>query len=284
MRSFTGRSLPCRSPRRDGSGRLIAMQLDMVNLDLAVTLEVVSGAVAALTALAWAGGGRLLGWPRLAGMAAGLGLLAGLTALFGIANLSPRQWVERLPVLALIGLAAGLVAEGGRTRRVAGSLLGLLAGAWWMAGAPQHPDALMHVAPVALGLLAAMALALRGGAAAAPMAMAWLALAAGVAAAGVRGPYLACALAGVGGILGAALVGMGQGMAARLPLAVTLAGIAAGPVLARAAPANVAVAAAPALALLAGPAVGRRLPARLAPWLGPALAALPAVAAALLLR
>lgn len=249
-----------------------------------VPMVAVSGIIAALAAVIWAGGGRLLGWPRLAGAAGGFGLLVGLMALFGVINASPRQLVERLPALALVGLVAGLLADGGRARQVAGSLLGLLAGAWWMAGAPMHPDSLLRAAPVALGLFAAMALALRGGATTAPMAMAWLALAAGVAAARAGGPYLPGALVGLGAILGAALTGAGQGMTARLPLALTLAGIAAVPVLARAAPADVAAAAAPALALLAGPVVGRRLPVRLGAWLGPALAAVPAIGLALLLR
>lgn len=239
------------------------------------------GLVAAVVAFAWAGGFRLLRFPRLAAAAAGIGLVVGLAVVLGVISASPRQLAERLPVLAVIGLAAGVLATGGRVRQVAGIALGLVGGAWWMAGAPLHPDSLLRAAPVALALLAAMGLALRGGAVPLPMGVAWLALAAGLAVAGARGPQLACALAGLGAVLGAMVAP--QGMATRQPLAVTLAGIAAVPVLARGAPADLAAAAAPALALLAGPVLGRRMPAWLGSWLGPALAALPAVAAAWML-
>ncbi|MBR0672957.1 hypothetical protein GXW76_17395, partial [Roseomonas soli] len=186
--------------------------------------EALGGLVAGLVSLAWAGAWRLARWPRLAAAAAGVGLLAGLAAVLGVINASPRQLVERLPVLAVLGLAAGFLAAGGRVRQVAGILLGLLGGAWWMAGAPLHPDSLWRAAPVALGLLVGMGLALRAGAAAPPVTIAWLALAGGLAAAGARGPYLACALAGLGAMAGTTVAGLG--MAARVPLAVTLAGIA----------------------------------------------------------
>lgn len=253
--------------------------MTIMGLDPVPTV-VVGGVVAALAALAWGGGARLLRWRRVATAAAGLGLVAGLVVLLGVVGASPRQLQERLPALAALGLLAGLIADGGRVRRFGGSLLGLAAGAWWMAGAPLHPDTLLRAAPVGLGLLGGMALAWRGGAAAPPMAVAWAALAVGLALAGPRGPFLACALAGLGAMLGTALAGVRHGMAARLPLALALAGVAAVPVLARAAPLDIAAAAAPALALLAGPAVAARLPRRIGPWLGPALAAAPALVAA----
>ena len=71
--------------------------------------------------------------------------------------------------------------------------------------------------------------------------------------------------------------------ACQLPLGLALAGVAAVPVMARGAPADIAAACAPAMALLAGPWVGRRLPGRLGPWLGPLLAAVPGVVLALFL-
>lgn len=253
---------------------MMAMGLDPV------PIAAMGGLTAALAALAWGGGARLLRWRRIATAAVGLGLVAGLVVLLGFVGASPRQLPERLPALAALGLVAGLIADGGRVRRVGGSLLGLAAGAWWMAGAPLHPDTLLRAAPVGLGLLAGMALAWRGGATAPPMAVAWAALAAGLAVAGARGPFFACALAGLGAMLGAALAGVRHGMAARLPLALSLAGVAAVPVLARTAPQDIAAAAVPALALLAGPAVAARLPGRIGPWLGPALAAVPALVAA----
>jgi hypothetical protein len=242
-------------------------------------------AVAAGLALLLAGAGRLLGRPRLAAAAAGIGLAAGFVAVFGVVNASPRQLAERLPALAILALPAGVVAAvPGRGFRPAGLAAGALLGAWWMAGAPLVRADLLRAAPEALALLVAMAAAIWRGAAAPGMAVAWAVLAAGLVAAGARGPQPAFALAGMGAVLGAALLRAGLGPPGRVPLSVALVGVAAVPLLARAAAADIAAAAAPFLALLAGPAAARRLGRwlglGLAAWLGPALAALPAVAAA----
>lgn len=243
------------------------------------------GAVVAFAAtLALVGLARLVRRPWIAAPAAAIGLAAGFVAVTGVVSASSRQLGERLPMLALLALAAGLAAA--LPRRAApllAGLAGVLAGAWWMVGAPLHPDTLRQAAPVALGLAGAMALAAwRGGGPA--MLPAWGALAAGVALAGARGPHVAFALAGMGAAA-AAVLGQGLGpLAARLPLGMALVGVAAVPVLARGAPADAAAAAAAALALLVGPALGRRLPGRFGAWAGPVLAALPAILAAALLR
>lgn len=245
-------------------------------------------AVAAAVALLVAGVGRLLKRPRLAAAAAGIGLAAGFAAVLGVVNASPRQLAERLPALAILALVAGVVAAVPRRGfRLAGLAAGAALGAWWMAGAPLARADLVRAAPEALALLAAMAAVTWRGAAVPGMTVAWAALAAGLVAAGARGPQPAFALAGMGAALGAALLRGALGPAGRVPLAVGLVGVAAVPLLARAAPADIAAAAAPALALIAGPAaarwLGRWLGLGLAAWLGPAVAALPAVAAAWLL-
>jgi hypothetical protein len=243
---------------------------------------------ALLAALAMAGACRLLRRPRWAELAAGLGLVAGFVAVLGVITASPRHFVERLPALVLLGLVAGLLAGLSRPiLRGAAVVAGLLLGAWWLLGAPLHPPDLLRAAPSGLAIVAAMALVLRAEPAFPGQAVGWAALAAGVAAAGAFGPYLAFALAGLGAVLGAGALGAMTGMPSRLPLALGMVGVAAVPLLARAAPADIAAAAAPALALATGPAlagpVGRWLGPRLAAWLGPMLAAAPAVAAALLL-
>lgn len=246
-------------------------------------------ALALPAALVVAGAGRLLRRPGWGGVAGGLGLVVGFVAVLGVVTASPRHLVERLPALVLIGLLSGLLASMPRPApRMAGIAAGLLLGAWWMTGAPLHPPDLLRAAPRGLAIAAAMTLVLRAGPAFPGQAMGWAALAAGVAAAGASGPYLAFALAGGGAVLGAGVLGAIAGMASRLPLALGMVGIAGAPLLARAAPADIAAAAAPALALLAGPALAgplaRSLGPRLATWVAPMLVAAPAVAAAVLLR
>lgn len=253
----------------------------MTYLD-AVPADARGALVAAVAALAALLAARLAGWPMLRGLAGALGLAAGFVAVTGVVGATPRQLAERLPMLALVALGAAVVVSLPlRGMRIVAAVAGVLAGAWWMAGAPLHPDTVLRAAPVGIGLAAAMGLATwRGGGVA--MAVAWVALAAGLALAAARGPQLAFALAGLGALLGAA---PGRGLAAsRLAFGIVLAGVAAVPVLGRAAPADWAAAAAPALALLAGPWIGARLPRRIGAVLGPALAAAPAVIAALLLR
>jgi len=250
----------------------------------AVPADARGALVAVVVALAALLAARLAGWPPLRGLAGALGLAAGFVAVTGVLGASPRQLPERLPMLALVALGAAVaMSPPWRWLRLVAAVAGVLAGAWWMAGAPLHPDSVARAAPVAGGLAVAMGLAAwRGGGAAMPVA--WASLAAGLALAAARGPHLAFALAGLGAVLGAA-PGRGLGLAAvRVPFGIALAGVAAVPVLGRAAPADWTAAAAPALALLAGPWIAAWLPRRIGPWLGPALAAAPALGAVLLLR
>jgi hypothetical protein len=246
-------------------------------------------AAALLAALAVAGAARLLRRGRWADAAAGVGLAIGFAAVLGVVTASPRFLAERLPALVLLGLLSGCLAGLAKAPalRLAAMAAGVALGAWWMAGAPLHPPDLLRAAPVGLALGTAMALALRGGPGLPASLVAWVALAAGVALAGALGPYPAFALAGCGAVLGAAAFGGGAGPASRLPLALGMVGLAAAPLLARAAPADAAAAAAPALALLAGPMMaalaGRWVGPRLAAWIGPVLAAAPVVALAKLL-
>ncbi|WP_244407778.1 hypothetical protein [Roseomonas fluvialis] len=250
----------------------------------AVPAVVRGAAVALLGTLVLLAAGRVLRLPAVSALAGAVGLAAGCLAVTGVVGASPRQLAERLPMLALVALGGAVVVAvlRGRAARAVAGAIGVLAGAWWMSGAPLHPDTMLRAAPVAAALALAMgAGALRGGPA---MAVAWAMLAAGLALAAARGPHLAYALAGLGAVLGAALGRQAGAAPVRVALGVMLAGIAAVPVLGRGAPADWAAAAAPALALLAGPWVAGRLPRRIGPWAGPVLAAAPALAATALLR
>lgn len=187
-----------------------------------------------------AGAGVLAGvalarWAKLPGPGAvlgALGLLVGLVALLGAVQASPRQLFERLPLLALgLVLPAVLAA---RWPRLGWPGLGLavLWTGWWMAGAPLWwPDA--QRASVAAGLMAAGALG-----AMLALRQPWQApvLAVGLAAllwaSAPRGPWFEIAwLAAAAGVAAA-------GFGARLPLALglvlgpMLAAVALGPVLA----------------------------------------------------
>lgn len=246
-------------------------------------------AVALAVALAVAGAARLLRRARWGGAAAGVGLAAGFAMVLGVISASPRHLAERLPALVILGLLAGVVAGLPRPAfRIAGVTASVALGAWWMAGAPLHPPDLLRAAPQGLALAAAMALVLRWDATLPGRAMSWVALAAALVAAAAPGPYLAYALAGLGAVAGAGVLRATPGPAGRLPLALGLVGVAAVPMVARAAPADAAAAAAPALALLAGPwlavRIGRWTGPRIAAWIAPAVAAAPAIGAALLLR
>lgn len=246
----------------------------------------VRGAVVALAAaLAALLAGRVLRLPALGALAAPIGLAAGCVMVTGAIAASPRQLAERLPMLALLafGAAVAVLVLRRPWARAAAAAAGVLAGAWWMSGAPLHPDTLLRAAPVAAALAFAMGAAARRGGGAI-MAVAWAALAAGLALAAARGPQLAYALAGLGAALAALAGRQGGALEARVALGILLAAIAAVPVLGRGAAADWAAASAPALALLAGPWVGAGLPRRIGPWVGPVLAAVPALAATALLR
>lgn len=247
--------------------------------------EMRGAVVAVLVTLAIGAGGRLLKRPRLAAWAAGIGLAAGFAVVLGVVTASPRQLAERLPLLALLVLGCGAVASvRPRAAQLGGTGAGVVGGAWWMAGAPLYLPSLWRIAPEASVLLAAMVFAWRRGAAAAPVAASWVAVTVGEHLAAARGPHTAFALAGAGAAVTAALMRAAPGPASRLVLAVALTGVAAVPVMARAAWADWAAAAAPLLALLAGPWIAARLPRILGAWLGPMLAAAPAIALAAVLR
>jgi hypothetical protein len=238
-------------------------------------------AVAALAALAWAlAFARLLRWPGTAPAAAAIGLLAGWWWTLGLLTASPRQLLERLPLLALMAALAGVLVASWRRPRLAqlGAWVAALAGGWWMSGAPMVAGDLRRAAPALLAIgLAAGFLAPLLSATAAASASGFAALAAGFWAAGPPGPFLALALAGLSAALVALLLGAGGGTALGLPMALALASLAALPVLARGAAADWLAAAAPLSALLLGPTVASWLPGRIGRWLGWALAALPAI-------
>ncbi|MBL6079659.1 hypothetical protein JMJ56_16695 [Belnapia sp. T18] len=233
-------------------------------------------AAALVVALAWAGLFRLLRRGDLAGLGAGIGLAVGWAVALGLVTGTPRQLPERLPALVIGGALVGLVLALAGRRGVATALLavlGLAGAAWWLAGGPlTMPD--LHRTMVVLLALAALGaaglLALRGpvGAAAA-MAL----LAAGLWLFGPPGPWVLLALAGLAAALGALPVG-GWGVAAALPVAIGLAALAAGPVLARGGTADWLVAAAPFAALWLGPALGGRIGGRAGEPIGWALAGL----------
>jgi hypothetical protein len=245
---------------------------------------------AALAALAWAlACRRLLRWPEAAPAAAAVGLLIGWWVTLGLLTASPRQLLERLPVLALAAVLAGalvpaLAGRGAGWRQRLGPLwawAAALACGWWMAGAPQVGADLQRAGPALLGLaLAAGLLRPRLSATPAAAAAGFAALAAGFWAAAAPGPYVPLALAGCVAALAALAVGAGGGMALGLPMALTQVSLAAVPVLARGLLADWMAAAAPVSALVLGPVLAARLPRRVGPWLGWALAAAPAVLAA----
>jgi hypothetical protein len=233
-------------------------------------------AAALVVALAWAGLFRLLRRGDLASLGAGIGLAVGWALALGIVAGTPRQLPERLPVVVIGGALAGFVlAVAGRRGAISLLLaaLGLLGAAWWLAGGPLTLPDLRRGMVVLLALAAlgaAALLALRGpvGAAAA-MAL----LAAGLWFFGPPGPWFLLALIGLAAALGALPVG-GWGPAAVLPVAIGLAALAAGPVLARGSPADWLVAAAPFAALWLGPALGGRIGGRAGEPVGWAMAGL----------
>lgn len=228
-------------------------------------------AMALAVALAWAGLLRLARRPDLAVLGAGLGLAAGVLLTLGTVTGSPRQLPERLPLLLLgaaaAGLLAALLAGGGRRGRIAAAILGLavVAGSWWLAGAPMTAADLRRGAVPLLGLvvlLAVLAAGLRGpweASGTAAMLLAGLWLTAPV------GPWLVLATVALGASLGGVAGGAGWGAAARIAPSLGLGGLIAAPVLARGAPMDWTAAAAPVLGLLAAPALAAQFRAR---WAG----------------
>ncbi len=213
--------------------------------------------LAFLLALTWAGLWRALRRPDLAALGAGVGLAAGVVMTLGAVPGSPRQLPERLPVLALAGASLGLVLAlaGARRGALAAGIVGgaLLAGGWWLAGAPMVvPD--LHRGTVGLAglavLLLALAVALRG-----PWQAAYAAalLLTGLWLAAPLGPWLALAAVVLGAVLGGAAAGPAWSAPARLPIALGLGAVLAGPVVARGNALDWIVSAGPLLAIWAAP-------------------------------
>lgn len=222
--------------------------------------------LAFLLALGWAGLWRALRRPDLAALGAGLGLAAGVVLTLGAVPGSPRQLPERIPVLVLGGAGLGLVLALAGIRRggVAAGIAAaaLLAGAWWLAGAPLDlPDSgRRSVGLTGLAvLLLALAIALRG-----PWQAAYAAalLAAGLWLAAPLGPWLALAAVVLGAALGGAVAGPDWAAPARLPVALGLGAVLAGPVIARGNALDWTVSAGPLLAIWAVPLLEAQFAAR----------------------
>jgi hypothetical protein len=222
------------------------------------------GAVlAALLALGVALAARALRRPHLGGVAAGIGILGGWWFAFGVLSGTPRQLPERLPLLMLVLVVLAPVLGGAVARRRWLALPALLIGAawtgWWMAGAPRTMPDLARAAPAFTGIAAA-ALVLAPRAVprlAGPIAAA--ALLAGLVLAGPPGPFTVLGTALLAATIGAAAVPSAGTALAGLPVAGAVAALGAIPVLARGAPADWAVAAAPVLALTLGATLGARV-------------------------
>ena len=221
-------------------------------------------ALALLVALAWAGLLRALRRPDLASLGAGIGLAAGWVMILGLPAASPRQLPERLPLLAAGGagmaLLLSLLAGGRRGPAAAGAALALLAAAWWLAGAPRDAADTWRAAVPLLGLLLALLAAQLRLDGPWPAAFAFALLLGGFWIGAPRGPWLVLAAAALAAVLGAALpADRAWGVGARMPVAAALAGLAAGPVLARGSAADWLAAASPFAALWLGPALAVHL-------------------------
>lgn len=231
-------------------------------------------AVALVAALVWAGLLRLAGRRDLAALGAGAGLALGWVVILGLPTASPRQLAERLPLLALAGLTAGLVLSllgRGRTWVVGGVALAVLGAGWWLAGAPLDLADLRRSA-LALLVLVLLVAALLEASSPARAAFAAALLLAGVWMSVPFGPWRVLAAAALAAALGGFAGGGAWGLAGALPMAAGLAGLAAGPVLGRGAAADWLTAAAPVAALWLGPVLGARLGGRFGQPLGWVLA------------
>ena len=189
--------------------------------------------VAAGVALALWLAGRLLRSARLQAAAAGLALCVGWGLALGGLTVTPHLPAERLPaerltVLAVVALAAGLAVDfSGRAAGLAGFLLAVAAG-WWLAGAPRS-DAeaglvLPHMGCLALGVLLALRL-LRAPRSPWSTSAAALTLWGALAATGAPAVWAACALVLLAASLGQVAAPRGTA-SVRLPMAAGLAGLA----------------------------------------------------------
>ena len=233
-------------------------------------------------ATAWAG---LLRWrrrPLTAGLGLALATLLGVVLLLGLTLASPRQLAERLPVLALAAATLALPLAWGRRGWLA-FLLGLLAAGftgWWMAGGPLTEADLLRAAPAGLALMLLVPLVQLEAAPPWRGVLAAVALLAGLLASGIPGPWVMLGLILLSASFGQQLAGGGaMPDSARLPFAMLLAALLAGPLLARGAAADWAAALAPLAPLLLGPRLTGRLKGWRAGLLIILLAVLPVAAA-----
>lgn len=220
--------------------------------------------LALLVAVLWTGVMAALRRPGLAAAGAGLGLAAGWALTLGLPTASPRQLAERLPALAVAATLAGLLLApaAGRSWAVLAAGAGVLAGAWWLGGAPLHPADLARglVPLLALALLAAALLLVLDGA---PEAVAaGLLQVAGLWLTRPAGPWLLLAAASLAASVGALAAARRWPIGARLAPTLGIVALAAGPVLARGGGADWAAAAGPVAALWLGPAIALRLGGR----------------------
>ncbi len=237
---------------------------------------------ALLAALAWAGFFRWRKRPATAGLALPIAAALGFALLLGVMNASPRQLFERLPLLAVAALLLALPLCLFTRRWFVGVMTGVgaLICGWWMAGGPLVQADLMRAAPVLLTLSLIVPLVMVETAGPWRGALASLALAAALWASGVPGPWMLLTMILAAAALGQQMAGGGSApYAARLPLAMLMTALLAGPVLARGAPADWAAALVPLAPLL----LASRLFPRAKGWRALAamlpLAALPGVLA-----
>jgi hypothetical protein len=249
--------------------------------DLIASLQLERGAALAFAvALGLGVLARLLRRPLPCGIAAGAGVLAGWWLTFGLLTASPRQLPERLPALALMLLLAAilLLPPARRWPRLGlpATLLGALLGGWWMAGAPLvRADLARGAAELAAVAAATVLLACAPGPRWAGFAAA-SALLGGLLLAPMPGPQAVLAAVLVAATLGALAAPPrpgGSAALAALPVAGAIMAVAALPAMARGAPADWAVAAAPLLTAALGIPLGARLGGGLGAALGAVLAA-----------
>ena len=217
--------------------------------------------LALLLALGWAA--LLRRRPGLAELALPVAALLGWALVLGV-TATPRTLAERLPALLAGALLLALPLAFLRARLLAGLLagLGVLAGAWWLAGAPMGVAEAARAAPLLLA--AALLAALLATETQPPFHAAGAAVlgAALVVLATPPGPWAVLALTLLAAALGALPAGWAPGLALRLPLALGLAAVLLGPLLARGAAADwLAALLTPGALLLAPRLAGRAGPA-----------------------